>query len=153
MERMLLALLRKKPVDWMSFSRSSWGTFAYSAADLYLRKRDLVTRLTRSSVHCAERIVATRSSKGFLKLRLHLAFGYVALRMGRMVRTRSMRCWSFLEGRRAGRVFAFAVATERDPPEETPAGTQAGPPEDGLGRGVIWWRWMRWMRSGRMVLG
>src|SRR5687767_7946306 len=51
---------------------------------------------TRSSVHWAERIVATSSSSGFVWSRLHRARGYICLRIGRITARRSRRCTTVL---------------------------------------------------------
>ena len=56
---------RKKPVDWICGSSSSVVAFASDWALGYRLKSAGVTWFTRSSVHCADRIVATSSSYGF----------------------------------------------------------------------------------------
>jgi hypothetical protein len=61
---MFFALLRKKPVDLMACSSSASGAFAKSAAVRYFLNNSFVTMLTRLSVHCAERMVATSSCSG-----------------------------------------------------------------------------------------
>ena len=61
---MFLALLRKKPVLWIAFSIAGSGAAAKAAGSGYFLNSSGVTMFTRSSVHCAERIVATSSSKG-----------------------------------------------------------------------------------------
>src|SRR5262245_914919 len=73
---MFLALLRKKPVLWISFSRRGMGTAARAAGEEYLANRSLVTMFTRSSVHWAERIVAISSSKGVSWTSAHSASAY-----------------------------------------------------------------------------
>src|SRR5262245_62876007 len=73
---MLLALLRKKPVLWIAFSSSPRLAAANAAAVGYFLNKAGVTMFTRTSVHCAERIVAIRSSSGLLKPRAHRASGY-----------------------------------------------------------------------------
>ena len=55
---------RKKPVDRISGSSSAAAAFASARASGYCLKSAGVTMLTRSSVDCADRIVATSSSKG-----------------------------------------------------------------------------------------
>ena len=60
---MLRAFARKKPVERMISSTSARGAAASLGASPYLSKRRGVTWLTRSSVHWADRIVATASSK------------------------------------------------------------------------------------------
>ena len=73
---MFLALLRKKPVLWISFSSFVIGR-AYSAAGVeYLANNSLVTMFTRTSVHCAERIVAISSSNGESWTSAHSTSGY-----------------------------------------------------------------------------
>ena len=62
--RRLLALLRKKPVDWTSRSSSSCVTAASDVTVGYFRNSTGVTLFTRSSVHCADRIVAISSCNG-----------------------------------------------------------------------------------------
>src|ERR1044071_10398010 len=64
----------------MSRSSSSVGAAAYSSARRYFLNRSAVTMLTRSSVHCAERMVPTSNSSGFEKFKLHRASGYSFLR-------------------------------------------------------------------------
>jgi hypothetical protein len=59
-------LLRKKPVERMSGSSSSGLSAANAASVGYFAKITGVTMLTRASVHCAERIVATSSSHALL---------------------------------------------------------------------------------------
>ena len=56
--RMLFAFDRKNPVDWMIRSSSSGSIAAKSRAVRQRAKSSGVTRFTRLSVHCAERIVA-----------------------------------------------------------------------------------------------
>ncbi len=56
-----LVFCRKNPVDWTSRSISAAGAAASAAGVGKRAKSAGVTMLTRSSVHCAERIVATRS--------------------------------------------------------------------------------------------
>ena len=51
-------------VERMSFARTSGFTAAKSFGVGYLANNPGVTSLTRLSVHCAERIVATSSSQG-----------------------------------------------------------------------------------------
>jgi hypothetical protein len=70
------ALARKKPVERMSFSSSPGGAFAKACALGYFLKRVLVTWLTRASVHCADRMVATRSCSGVAKSNSQCARGY-----------------------------------------------------------------------------
>ena len=70
-----LDLLLKKPVERMSSARTSGRTAAKSCGVGYLRKSSGVTSFTRLSVHCAERIVATRSSQGELWVKAQVAFG------------------------------------------------------------------------------
>src|SRR5438067_10997415 len=52
---------------------------------------------TRSSVHCAERIVATSNSSGLRWSRLHFAVGYVFFKIGRIAATRARRAASFAD--------------------------------------------------------
>src|SRR5271157_3469528 len=60
------ALLRKHPVERMSGSSSSGLSAANDSRVGYLAKITGVTILTRTSVHCAERMVATSSSQALL---------------------------------------------------------------------------------------
>ena len=60
------ALLRKKPVVRASSSSSSRAAAAIALGVGKARKSAGVTRLTRTSVHCAERIVATVSCHALL---------------------------------------------------------------------------------------
>ena len=59
-------LLRKKPVVRMSSSNSSGWSEAKASGVGYFWKSTGVTMLTRTSVHCAERMVATSSSQALL---------------------------------------------------------------------------------------
>ncbi len=59
-----LAFALKKPVERMTSSRAPGGAAASDAASGKRLKTSGVTMFTRASVHCAERIVATRSSSG-----------------------------------------------------------------------------------------
>ena len=76
---MFLALLRKKPVLWISFSNRLIGTAASAAGVEYLANSSFVTMFTRSSVHWAERIVAISSSNGVSWTSAHSAAGYSRL--------------------------------------------------------------------------
>ncbi len=58
------ALARKKPVDRIAASTFARGARAREAGSGQVRNRSRVTMLTRASVDCAERIVATRSWYG-----------------------------------------------------------------------------------------
>ena len=60
-----LAFARKKPVEWIAFSRSRGFAFASACAVGYFLNSAGVTMFTPASVDCAERIVATSSSKAF----------------------------------------------------------------------------------------
>ena len=59
-----LALLLKNPVDRISWASTSGLTAAKSAGVGYFANSPGVTSLTRLSVHCADRIVATSNSHG-----------------------------------------------------------------------------------------
>ena len=72
---MFVALLRKKPVERISCSSSAGSAAAKAAALRYFANSAGVTLFTRSSVHCAERIVATSSSSGVAKSREQRASG------------------------------------------------------------------------------
>ena len=61
----LFVFERKKPVDWMIDSTSAGSADARSAGVGYLANSVGVTMLTRTSVLCAERIVAASSSYAF----------------------------------------------------------------------------------------
>jgi len=90
-----LALLLKKPVLRMSFANTSGATAAKSAIVGYLANNPGVTSLTRLSVHCAERIVATRSSQGLWCSNAHVASGYISSRPARISATRCFRSAAF----------------------------------------------------------
>ena len=60
----LRALARKKPVEWMISSSSSGLARAKEAGSGYAPKRAGVTMFTRTSVLCADRIVAASSWNG-----------------------------------------------------------------------------------------
>src|SRR5688572_25889077 len=70
-----LALFRKKPVDLMMDSSSPRSARLMAAGSGNRWKSTGVTMFTRASVHCAERIVAIRSSKGFRWWSAHSASG------------------------------------------------------------------------------
>ena len=59
-------LLRKNPVERMSGSSSSGCKAAKCSGVGYFLKRIGVTMFTRTSVHCAERMVATSNSHALL---------------------------------------------------------------------------------------
>src|SRR5215467_7130860 len=80
-----LALALKKPVEWISVSRVEGRARAKSSAVRYRVKSVRVTALTRSSVHCADRIVAARSSRGVVKSSSIPAFGYALARRPRIL--------------------------------------------------------------------
>ena len=65
--RILLVLLRKKPVERISLSKVAGFACAKARASRYFLNSPGVTTFTRLSVHCALRIVATKSCNGFLK--------------------------------------------------------------------------------------
>src|SRR5689334_1364965 len=85
------ALLLKNPVDRISFASSSCEALAIASIVEYFLKRPGVTLLTRSSVHCADKIVATSNCHGFLWMRAQVAFGKIASSCARMRSTRSFR--------------------------------------------------------------
>src|ERR1700730_7177290 len=72
-----LALLLKKPVLRISFASTSGRAAAKSSGVGYLANNPGVTALTRLSVHCAERMVATSNSQGLLWCSAHVAAGYI----------------------------------------------------------------------------
>ena len=76
MPRRDFAFALKKPVDRMISSSSPGGEAARAATSGKRRKSSGVTMLTRTSVHCAERTVATRSSSGLRKSSEHAASPY-----------------------------------------------------------------------------
>ena len=57
------------------YNFSKTGPIDLTVLEEYLEKIKGVVWFTLSSVHCAERIVATKSSKGVLKFKLHFASG------------------------------------------------------------------------------
>ena len=72
----------------MSDSISSISAFAQSRADLYFLNTTLVTILTWTSVHWADKIVAIKSSSGFVNFSAVLACGYVSFNIGQILLTR-----------------------------------------------------------------
>src|SRR3954468_22311265 len=70
------------------------GTAASAAGVEYFLNRSCVTMFTRSSVHCAERIVAISSSNGVSCTRAQVASGYS--RLSRL--TTSRACFLLLAG-------------------------------------------------------
>src|SRR2546423_4132931 len=87
--RIDFALLRKKPVEWISRSSVGGSAAANAAASVYFANSAGVTLFTRSSVHWADSIVAARSWSGVRKPRAHLASGYVSRSVARIACTRS----------------------------------------------------------------
>src|SRR5262245_40424028 len=83
------AFALKKPVEWISFSRAAGRASAKSIARRYRVKSFFVTALTRSSVHCAERMVAARSSSGVVKWSSMPASGYALASRVRILAVRS----------------------------------------------------------------
>src|SRR5262245_14973414 len=73
---MLLDLLRKKPVLWIAFSNSGRFAAAYARAIGYFLNKAGVTMFTRTSVHCADKIVAISSSNGLEKSSAQRASAY-----------------------------------------------------------------------------
>ena len=73
----LLALERKKPVGRMICSISSADAAASAAGEGYRANSPGVTWLTRSSVHWAERMVATAARRGCGSSRAQVASGCV----------------------------------------------------------------------------
>ena len=71
------ALLLKNPVERISFAKTSGRTAAKSPRVGYLANSPGVTSLTRLSVHCAERIVATSNSHGLRCSKAQVASGYM----------------------------------------------------------------------------
>src|SRR5689334_6013184 len=70
------AFERKKPVEWMIPSSSDGSAAARSAGVGYFANSVGVTMLTRSSVHCADRIVAQSNSNALVWLSAQCASGY-----------------------------------------------------------------------------
>src|SRR5918996_143018 len=89
----LRVLFRKKPVDWMICSSSAGSAAARSSGRGYLPNTDGVTMLTRSSVVCADRIVATSSSYGLECSSAHRSLavpGYSSARRSATTRARPL---------------------------------------------------------------
>ena len=109
-----LALLRKKPVEWIASSTSLWSAPAKASGVGKRSNSGGVTRLTRSSVHCAERIVATSSSHGVRNVSEHLASGYSTRRRRTIARARAEGSLVRVTlAMRAGQVGAGAEQTQR----------------------------------------
>src|ERR1700728_1830782 len=83
------ALLRKNPVVRIRFSSSGSFALAIAAGVGKRLNKSGVTIFTRTSVHCADRIVATRSSQGERWCRAHSALGYASSSPLRIAATRS----------------------------------------------------------------
>ena len=60
----LLAFMRKKPVDLIKFSTSGSAAFANACGVGYAANRNGVVKLTRTSVVCAESMTAIKRVKG-----------------------------------------------------------------------------------------
>ena len=91
----------------MSDSICFMSAFTQSSAEVYFLNKSLVTILTRTSVHCAERIVAINISRGFTYLRAIFALGYVFLNIGKIFRTLSAASALSTLRLRSGHVFIF----------------------------------------------
>src|SRR5260221_2756536 len=98
---MLLVFARKKPVERMMSSTSAGAASARLSAVGNRAKSKGVTRFTRSSVHWAERIVATASSKGFRYSSAQRASGWVRSKRSRISAA------SFGEARLDGALLGF----------------------------------------------
>src|SRR5438552_17256668 len=85
------ALLLKNPVERISFAKTSGRTAAKSPRVGYLANSPGVTSLTRLSVHCAERIVATSNSQGVRCVSAQVTSGYIRSRRLRISATRAWR--------------------------------------------------------------
>src|ERR1700755_1105364 len=83
------ALLLKNPVVRMISISSGNSAFAIAAGVGKRRNNSGVTMLTRTSVHCAERIVATSSSHGVRCVNAQTAFGYASSSAVRIAAIRS----------------------------------------------------------------
>src|SRR5580704_13977750 len=83
------ALLRKNPAVRISSSSSGSGALAIAAGEGKRLNNSGVTMFTRTSVHCAERIVATRSSQGERCVSAQTASGYASSRALRIAAMRS----------------------------------------------------------------
>src|SRR2546430_8062 len=68
---------------------SDWAALANACGFGYLRNSDFVTMLTRTSVDCAESMVAMSNSNGLVKSSEHFAFGYIRLSRETMSAARS----------------------------------------------------------------
>ena len=76
----LFAFWRKKPVLRMMLSSAGSGAFAIACGVGYRRNSSGVTMLTRSSVHCADRIVAHTSWNGVSRSSSQSTSGYSSSR-------------------------------------------------------------------------
>src|ERR1700685_3074873 len=91
-----LALLLKKPVERISLPSSAWFAAAKSAISGYFRNRPGGTSLTRLSVHCAERMVATSNSQQLRWSSGTAGLGYIWSSSSRILRTRAARAAAVL---------------------------------------------------------
>src|SRR3989442_170992 len=85
------ALLLKNPVERISLAKTSGRTAAKSAGVGYLANSPGVTSLTRLSVHCAERMVATSNSQGVRCVSAQVTSGYIRSRPCRISAMRAFR--------------------------------------------------------------
>src|SRR6185437_5251936 len=83
------ALLRKKPVLRISSSSAGNGASDIAFGVGYAAKSAGVARFTRTSVHCAERIVATSSSHALRWFSAQTALGYAFSSPSRIAAIRS----------------------------------------------------------------
>src|SRR5580658_949062 len=89
------ALLLKKPVERISPANSCWLAAAKSVIVGYFRTRPGVTSLTRLSVHCAERIVATSNCQALEWWSAQVAPGYIRSKIARIFCRRARRSAAF----------------------------------------------------------
>src|SRR5579863_4066605 len=82
-------LLRKKPVGRMSCSSSLGFAYANAFGFGYFGKSVLATSFTRTSVHCADRIVEIKSWNGLSWCSSQVAAGYASSSPLRIARTRA----------------------------------------------------------------
>jgi len=85
------ALFWKNVTDDISRVNCAISARAKSAGVLYFLKSGSVTRLTSLSVHCAERVTATRNWNGVAYLSSLFGLGYVRFRYATMRRARALR--------------------------------------------------------------
>src|SRR5580704_4278908 len=118
------ALFRKNPVVRINSSNSGNDAAAITLGVGNALNKAGVTKFTRTSVHCADRIVATVNSHAFLWLSAQTTPGYVFRSTSRFAATRVGSVGFLVRERFTTAVFEaaleVAIATQADPASPPP---------------------------------